>query len=115
MVKKLSLISFTRGFSLIEVVIALFIISITFLGFSQLLEQNLRSQEIKKDYLDQHYLKTSVLTIYVANPKIDNSQIEDLLSLDKISERQLSRYNSLMEVEIEFSANSNTHTIKILK
>ena len=51
MVKKLNLISFTRGFSLIEVVIALLIISITFLGFSQLLEQNLRSQEIKKDYL----------------------------------------------------------------
>ena len=41
----------SKGFSLLEVVIALLIISLTFLAYNQLIEQNLKSQELKQIYL----------------------------------------------------------------
>tara|TARA_B100001996_G_scaffold367444_1_gene339088 strand:- start:907 stop:1242 length:336 start_codon:yes stop_codon:yes gene_type:complete len=111
----LSLINLKRGFSLLEVVIALLIISITFLAYSQLIEQNLKAQDMKQDYLNEHQLKTNVLTIYTTNSKIDANQIQELFDLDSISEKQLSRYNALIEIEVEFKDDSNTHTIKIIK
>jgi len=111
----LSLINLKRGFSLLEVVIALLIISITFLAYSQLIEQNLKAQDMKQDYLNEHQLKTNVLTIYTTNSKIDANQIQELFDLDSISEKQLSRYNALLEIEVEFKDNSNTYSIKIIK
>jgi prepilin-type N-terminal cleavage/methylation domain len=111
----MKLIYFKKGFSLLEVVIALLIISVTFLAYSQLIEQNLKAQDMKQDYLDEYQLKTNVLTIYTANPKIDGNQIQELLNLDSISEKQLSRYNALVEIEIEFKNDSNAYTIKIIK
>ena len=111
----MNLINFKKGFSLLEVVIALLIISVTFLAYSQLIEQNLKAQDMKQDYLDEYQLKTNVLTIYTANPKIDCNQIQELLDLDSISEKQLSRYNALVEIEVEFKNDSNTYAIKIIK
>ena len=111
----MSLINLKRGFSLLEVVIALLIISITFLAYSQLIEQNLKAQDMKQDYLNEHQLKTNVLTIYTTNSKIDANQIQELFDLDSISEKQLSRYNALIEIEVEFKDDSNTHKIKIIK
>ena len=43
----------SRGFSLLEVVIALLIISITFLAYNQLIEQNLKSQELKQIFIQE--------------------------------------------------------------
>ena len=111
----MNLINLKKGFSLLEVVIALLIISITFLAYSQLIEQNLKAQDMKQDYLDEYQLKTNVLTIYTANSKIDGNQIQELLDLDSISEKQLSRYNALVEIEVEFKNDSNTYAIKIIK
>ena len=37
-----------RGFTLIEVIVSLLIVSITFITFSGLLDQNLKSQDIKR-------------------------------------------------------------------
>ena len=37
-----------RGFTLIEVIVSLLIISITFITFSGLLDQNIKSQDIKR-------------------------------------------------------------------
>ena len=115
MANQLNLIRLKGGFSLLEVVISLLIISITFLAYSQLIEQNLRAQEIKQSYLEEHHLRTSVLTIYVADPKIYNDQIQELLDLDSISEKQISRYNTLVEMEIEFTQRSETFSIKVIK
>jgi len=56
----LNLTNLKKGFSLLEVVIALLIISITFLAYSQLIEQNLKAQDMKQDYLDEYQLKTNV-------------------------------------------------------
>ena len=37
-----------RGFTLIEVIVSLLIVSITFITFSGLLDQNIKSQDIKR-------------------------------------------------------------------
>ena len=112
---QLKLINYRSGFSLLEVVISLLIISVTFLAYGQLIEQNLRAQDLKQNFIDDHQLKTNVLTIYVANPRIDNSQIRELLDLDSISHRQLSRYNALVEIEIKFEKDSDKFSFKVIR
>ena len=112
---QLKLINYRSGFSLLEVVISLLIISVTFLAYGQLIEQNLRAQDLKQNFIDHHQLKTNVLTIYVANPMIDNSQIRELLDLDSISHKQLSRYNALVEIEIEFEKDSDKFSFKVIR
>ena len=112
---QLKLINYRSGFSLLEVVISLLIISVTFLAYGQLIEQNLRAQDLKQNFIDDHKLKTNDLTIYVANPMIDNDQIRELLDLDSISHRQLSRYNALVEIEIEFEKNSDKFSFKVIR
>tara|TARA_B100000965_G_scaffold373577_1_gene364145 strand:+ start:362 stop:706 length:345 start_codon:yes stop_codon:yes gene_type:complete len=112
---QLKLNNYKNGFSLLEVVISLLIISITFLAYGQLIEQNLKAQDLKQNFIYDHQLKTNVLTIYVANPMIDNSQIRDLLDLDSISHKQLSRYNSLVEIEIELEKDSDKFSFKIIQ
>ena len=112
---QLKLINYRSGFSLLEVVISLLIISVTFLAYGQLIEQNLRAQDLKQNFIDDHQLKTNVLTIYVANPMIDNSQIRELLVLDSISHKQLSRYNALVEIEIEFEKDSDKFSFKVIR
>ena len=61
---QLKLINYRSGFSLLEVVISLLIISVTFLAYGQLIEQNLRAQDLKQNFIDDHQLKTNVLTIH---------------------------------------------------
>ncbi len=112
---QLNLTDYKRGFSLLEVVISLLIISITFLAYGQLIEQNLRAQDLKQDFIYDHQLKSNVLTIYVANPRVDNSQIRQLLDLESISHRQLSRYNALVEIEIEFIKDSDKFSFKVIQ
>tara|TARA_B100000965_G_scaffold284164_1_gene242106 strand:- start:967 stop:1311 length:345 start_codon:yes stop_codon:yes gene_type:complete len=112
---QLNLTDYKRGFSLLEVVISLLIISITFLAYGQLIEQNLRAQDLKQNFIYDHQLKSNVLTIYVANPRVDNSQIRQLLDLESISHRQLSRYNALVEIEIEFIKDSDKFSFKVIQ
>ena len=63
MVNQLKLINIKHGFSLLEVVISLFIISITFLAYSELIDQNLKAQDQKQQFLMDHQLKSNLLTI----------------------------------------------------
>ena len=60
---QLNLTDYKGGFSLLEVVISLLIISITFLAYGQLIEQNLRAQDLKQNFIYDHQLKSNVLTI----------------------------------------------------
>ena len=45
-----------RGFTLIEVIVSLLIVSITFITFSGLLDQNIKSQDIKRLKTLQNHL-----------------------------------------------------------
>ncbi len=112
---QLKLINIKHGFSLLEVVISLFIISITFLAYSELIDQNLKAQDQKQQFLKDHQLKSNLLTIYVSDSNVDDYLVREMLEIDSISNQLIGRYNSLLEVELEFKYDSKIIKIKLIK
>ena len=104
-----------RGFSLLEVVIALLIISITFLAYNQLIEQNLKSQELKKIFISESDKRLNLLTIYVSDPDIDQYDVEEMLDIDEITETRINSYRNFDEVKIDFLSEEETLFITIIK
>ena len=84
-----------KGFSLLEVVIALLIISITFLAYNQLIEQNLKSQELKELFIKESDKRLNLLTIYVSDPDIDQYEVREILDIDEIAETRITSYQKL--------------------
>ena len=104
-----------RGFSLLEVVIALLIISITFLAYNQLIEQNLKSQELKKTCISESDKRLNLLTIYVSDPDIDQYDVEEMLDIDEITETRINSYRNFDEVKIDFLSEDEALFITIIK
>ena len=99
----------SRGFSLLEVVIALLIISITFLAYNQLIEQNLKSQELKQIFIQESDKKLNLLTIYVSDPDVDQYEVRQILDINEISETKISSFRNFDEIKIDFITVSYTH------
>tara|TARA_B100001989_G_scaffold61623_1_gene41348 strand:+ start:4296 stop:4628 length:333 start_codon:yes stop_codon:yes gene_type:complete len=104
-----------QGFSLLEVVIALLIISITFLAYNQLIEQNLKSQELKKIFVSESDKRLNLLTIYISDPDIDQYVVEEMLDIDEITETRINSYRNFDEVKIEFVSEDEALFITIIK
>lgn len=114
MVKKM-IHKLQKGFSLLEVVISLLIISITFVAYSQLIEQNLKSQELKKSFIKESDNRINILTIYTIEPQIDNTEIAEIFDIRDISETTITKYQKFDEIRIEFSLDNQTTYITVLK
>ena len=104
-----------KGFSLLEVVIALLIISITFLAYNQLIEQNLKSQELKQTFILESDKRLNLLTIYVSNPDIDQYEVRQILDINEISETKISPYRNFDEIKIDFITPDKSIYITIIK
>ena len=104
-----------KGFSLLEVVISLLIISITFVAYSQLIEQNLKSQEMKKSFINDSDNRINILTIYTIDPQIDNSEIAEIYDIRDVSETTITKYQKFDEIRIDFSIDNQTTYITVLK
>lgn len=104
-----------KGFSLLEVVIALLIISITFLAYNQLIEQNLKSQELKQIFIDESDKKLNLLTIYVSDPDIEQYEVRQILDINEISETKISSYRNFDEIKIDFKTKDDIVYITIIK
>ena len=115
MVVKLLNYRIEKGFSLLEVVIALLIISITFLAYNQLIEQNLRSQELKEIFIEDSDKRLNLLTIYVSDPNIDQYEVSELLDIDEIAETRITSYQNFDEVKIDFISDKEVVYITIIK
>ena len=115
MVVKLLNYRIEKGFSLLEVVIALLIISITFLAYNQLIEQNLRSQELKEIFIKDSDKRLNLLTIYVSDPNIDQYQVSEFLDIDEIAETRITSYQNFDEVKIDFISDREVVYITIIK
>ena len=102
-----------RGFSLLEVVIALLIISITFLAYNQLIEQNLKSQELKKTFISESDKRLNLLTIYISDPDIDQYKV--ILNIDEITETRINSYRNFDEIKIDFISEDEAIFITIIK
>ena len=105
----------SKGFSLLEVVIALLIISITFLAYSQLIEQNLKSQELKQIYIKESDKKLNLLTIYVSDPDVDQYEVRQILDINEISETKVSSFRNFDEIKIDFITDDESVYITIIK
>ena len=106
---------FKKGFSLLEVVISLLIISITFVAYSQLIEQNLKSQELKKLFIKDSNNRINILTIYTINSRMDESDIAELFDIREVSETTVTKYQKFDEIRIDFSIDNQTTYITVLK
>ena len=115
MVVKLLNYRIYKGFSLLEVVIALLIISLTFLAYNQLIEQNLRSQELKEIFIKDSDKRLNLLTIYVSDPNIDQYEVSELLDIDEIAETRITSYQNFDEVKIDFISDKEMVYITIIK
>ena len=105
----------SRGFSLLEVVIALLIISITFLAYNQLIEQNLKSQELKQIFIQESDKKLNLLTIYVSDPDVDQYEVRQILDINEISETKISSFRNFDEIKINFITDDESVYITIIK
>ena len=105
----------SKGFSLLEVVIALLIISITFLAYNQLIEQNLKSQELKQIYIKESDKKLNLLTIYVSDPDVDQYEVRQILDINEISETKVSSFRNFDEIKINFITDDESVYITIIK
>ena len=105
----------SRGFSLLEVVIALLIISITFLAYNQLIEQNLKSQELKQIFIQESDIKLNLLTIYVSDPDVDQYEVRQILDINEISETKISSFRNFDEIKIDFITDDESVYITIIK
>ena len=80
---------YKRAFSLIEVVISLLIISVTFIAFSELLSQNInvaqQSKQISK--LDQQQL--NLMTLYTVEPSIEQQNLNKVFPNSKLTTRNI--------------------------
>ena len=105
----------SRGFSLLEVVIALLFISITFLAYNQLIEQNLKSQELKQIFIQESDKKLNLLTIYVSDPDVDQYEVRQILDINEISETKISSFRNFDEIKIDFITDDESVYITIIK
>ena len=105
----------SKGFSLLEVIIALLIISITFLAYNQLIEQNLKSQELKQIYIKESDKKLNLLTIYVSDPDVDQYEVRQILDINEISETKISSFRNFDEIKIDFITDDESVYITIIK
>lgn len=100
---------------MLEVVISLLIISITFLAYSQLIEQNLKSQELKKSFINDSNNRLNLLTIYTSEPQIDKSEITEVLDITNISETVVTKYQKFDEIRVDFTVNNQSVFITVIK
>lgn len=100
---------------MLEVVIALLIISITFLAYNQLIEQNLKSQELKKTFISESDKRLNLLTIYISDPDIDQYKVEEILNIDEITETRINSYRNFDEIKIDFISEDEAIFITIIK
>ena len=98
-----------------EVVISLLIISITFLSYTQLVDQNLKAQDSKQSFINESNLRTNLLTLYVVDPSVDNYIVQDIFDISDINQNQIYRYQNVREFEIIFSSNDSYLTISVYK
>ena len=100
---------------MLEVVISLLIISITFLAYSQLIVQNLKSQELKKSFINDSNNRLNLLTIYTSEPQIDKSEITEVLDITNISETVVTKYQKFDEIRVDFTVNNQSIFITVIK
>ena len=115
MMKLLNFKTLAKGFSLIEVVVSLLILSITFTAFSLLLDQNLKAQLQKEKYVYKTTKEINLLTLYSNKSSTDDVSLKKYLGVKKEREKILSSFGIRREIEIIFIDGDKEIKIKIIR
>ena len=115
MTKLLNFKKLTKGFSLIEVVVSLLSLSITFTAFSLLLDQNLKAQLQKEKYIYKTTKEINLLTLYSNKSSTDDVSLKKFLGVKKEREKILSSFGIRREIEIIFIDGDKEIKINIIR
>ena len=99
----------------IEVVVSLLILSITFTAFSLLLDQNLKAQLQKEKYVYKTTKEINLLTLYSNKSSTNDVSLKKFLGVKKEREKILSSFGIRREIEIIFIDGDKEIKIKIIR
>ena len=115
MAPRLSFKNFINGFTLLEVIISLLIITITFTAFSDIINQNLKFQENKTQSNSLLTNQINSLTLVVSEPNANDLDLIRVLDSQNLQKRIISQYGTFQEFELEVFLNEGSSKIKYIK
>ena len=80
-----------------------------------MIEQNLKSQELKQIFIQESDKKLNLLTIYVSDPDVDQYEVRQILDINEISETKISSFRNFDEIKINFITDDESVYITIIK
>ena len=78
-----------RAFTLIEVVISLLIISVTFIAFSELLSQNISVAQQSKQISKSDQQQLNLMTLYTVEPSIEQQNLNKVFPNSKLTTKNI--------------------------
>lgn len=115
MAPRLTFKRFILGFTLLEVIISLLIITITFTAFSDIINQNLKFQENKTQSNGLLNNQINALTIVVSEPNANDLDLIRVLNAQNLQKQIISQYGTFQEIELEVLLNEDSYKIKYIK
>lgn len=98
---------FRRAFTLIEVVISLLIISVTFLAFSELLSQNINVAQQTKKISKSDQQQLNLMTLYTVEPSINQENLNKVFPNSKLITRNIGNIGIYQELSVELITQEN--------
>ena len=115
MAPRLPFKKFILGFTLLEVIISLLIITITFTAFSDIINQNLKFRENKTQSNGLLNNQINALTIVVSEPNANDLDLIRVLNSQNLQKQIISQYGTFQEIELEVFLNEDSYKIKYIK
>ena len=89
------------AFTLIEVVISLLIVSITFFAFSELITQNIKVAEQTSQLADLSQKKLNLITLYAVEPSLNSTNLDTFFPNSSIDYQNIGSLGIYQEIYIE--------------
>ena len=96
-----------RAFTLIEVVISLLIISVTFIAFSELLSQNISVAQQSKQISKSDQQQLNLMTLYTVEPSIEQQNLNKVFPNSKLTTKNIGNIGIYQELSIELITQEN--------
>jgi len=103
------------AFTLIEVVISLLIVSITFFAFSELITQNIQVAERTSQLSDVSQKQLNLITLYAVEPSLDSKNLDTFFPNSSIDYQNIGSLGIYQEISIELVNQDYQLTITILR
>ena len=103
------------AFTLIEVIISLLIISITFLTFSELIKQNINVSEKITKLSNDSQQQLNLLSIYTIEPNVTESEVNYLFPKTQIDIENKGTIGIYQELEVSVKMNNQQLSFIILR